>query len=138
MLKQKLPKDTPIPSEATVLYSFSPPNMFSKSSQYYTGKINLKHAIQRRLLRSFHADSHYCKALFRYIQEMAIQHKENCLFFSCNDKAKVDYGEPGTPIVTLKDSVFQVSNSFRSILELNQAIINTTESEKLANLRYFF
>ena len=98
--RQKLPKDTPIPSEATVLYSFSPPNMFSKSSQYYTGKINLKHAIQRRLLRSFHADSHYCNALFRYMREMAIQHKENCLFVSCNDKAKVDYGEPGTALST--------------------------------------
>ena len=44
----------------------------------------------------------------------------------------------GTPIVTLKDSVFQKSNSFRSILELNKAIINTIEPEKLANLRYFF
>ena len=44
----------------------------------------------------------------------------------------------GTPIVTLKDWVFQASNSFRLILELKQAIINTIEPEKLANLRYFF
>ena len=51
-VEAKLPKDTPIPSEATVLYSLAPPRRFSKSSQYYTGKINLKHAIQQRQLRS--------------------------------------------------------------------------------------
>ena len=31
---------------------------------------------------------------------MAIEHKENCLFVSCDDKAKVDYGEPGTALST--------------------------------------
>ena len=98
--KAKLPKDTPIPSEATVLYSFAPPNMFSKSSQYYTREINLKNAIRRRQLRSFHADSHYCNELFRYMREMAIEHKENCLFISYDNKAKVDYGEPGTALLT--------------------------------------
>ena len=35
----------------------------------------------------------------------------------------------GTPIATLKGSVFQASNSFRSILELNQAIINPLWTE---------
>ena len=99
-VKAKLPKDTPIPSEATVLYSLAPPSRFSKSSQYYTGKINLKHAIQRRQLRSFHADFHYCNALFRYMQEMVIEPKENCLFISCDNKAKVDYSEPGTALST--------------------------------------
>ena len=100
-VKAKLPKDTPIPSEATVLYSFAPPNMFSKSSQYYTGKINLKHAIQQRHLISFHADSHYCNTLFSYMWEMTIEHKENCLFISCDNKAWVDYGEPGTALSTV-------------------------------------
>ena len=114
------------------------------------------------------------------MQEMAIEHKENCLFVSCDDKAKVDYAKPGTAlttgvrgkkslipinstlgvfdqnlnqkrsvtptvsllckvtdidrsfyqgtlIATLKDSFFQASNSFRLILELNQAIINFNE-----------
>ena len=88
-VKAKLPKDTPIPSEATVLYSLAPPNRFSKSSQYYTGKINLKHAIQQRQLRSFHADFHYCNVLFQYMQEMVIEPKENCLFISCDNKAKL-------------------------------------------------
>ena len=92
--------------------------MFSKSSQYYTGKINLKHAIQRRLLRSFHADSHYCNALFRYMREMAIQHKENCLFVSCNDKAKVDYGEPGTALSTgvrVKKSLVSINSTLGAL-----------------------
>ena len=60
-------------------------------------------------------------------------------FFMCKVPHSI-YGSfyRGTPIVTLKDWVFQANNSFRLILELNQAIINTIEPEKLANLRYFF
>ena len=47
-VKAKLPNDTPILSEATVLYLSASPKMFPKISQYYTWTINLKHAIQRR------------------------------------------------------------------------------------------
>ena len=66
-VKAKLPNDIAILSEATVLYLSASPKMFSKTSQYYTWKINLRHAIQRRQLRSFRADSHYCHALFWYM-----------------------------------------------------------------------
>ena len=34
------------------------------------------------------------------MREMAIEHKENCLFISYDDKAKVDSGEPGTALLT--------------------------------------
>lgn len=61
--KDCLPHDTPIPSEATVIHAFAPPNIFSKTAQYYTGKINLKHTIQSRQLRAFHSDAHWCNAL---------------------------------------------------------------------------
>ena len=72
-VKKDLPEGTPIPSETPVTFAFAPPNIHAKSPQYYTGKINLKHAIQRQL-RAFHTDAHYCNALFRYMKEMAIKY----------------------------------------------------------------
>ena len=100
-VKFRLPNGTPIPSETTVIYLFAPPNVHAKSAQYYTGKVNLKHSIQRRQLRAFHTDGHYCNALFRYLREMAIMFRhENSIFISADDKAKVDYGEPGSLLST--------------------------------------
>ena len=42
---KNLPDGTPIPSESTVIHSFAPPNMYAKSSQYYTERINLRFTI---------------------------------------------------------------------------------------------
>ena len=72
--------------------------MHSKTAQYYIGKINLKHTVQRRQLRAFHADAHWCNALYRYLRELAIKNKNSCMFISCDDKAKVSFGEPGSAI----------------------------------------
>ena len=66
--------------------------------QYYTGKINLKHTVQRRQLRAFHADAHWCNTLYRYLRELAIKNKNSCMFISCDDKAKVSFGEPSSAI----------------------------------------
>ena len=99
-VKERIPEGSPIPSQATVIHSFAPPNMHAKASQYYTGKINLKFAIQRRQLRAFHSDAHWCSALFRYLREMAIMYRGKCLLLSCDDKAKVDFGEPGSTLST--------------------------------------
>ena len=41
-VKGRVPNETPIPSEATVLYAFAPPNIHKSSSQYYTGKDQLE------------------------------------------------------------------------------------------------
>ena len=62
-VKKDLSERTPIPSETTTTFAFAPPNIHATSSQYYTGKINLKHAIQRRQLKAFHTDAHYCNVL---------------------------------------------------------------------------
>ena len=49
-VKKDLQEGTSIPSETSITFVFVPPNIHVKSSQYYAGKINLKHAIQRRQL----------------------------------------------------------------------------------------
>ena len=94
----KLPNDTPIPSESTVIHSFAPPNMYDKTAQYYTGKINLKYVVQRRQLRAYHTDAHWCNALYKYMRELAIKDRHKTVFVSCDDKAKVSFGEPGAAI----------------------------------------
>ena len=174
------PEGTAIPSESTVIHAFAPPNIHAKTAQHYTGRINLKFVVQRRQLRAFHADAHYCNTLYRYFRELAIQRRDESVLVSCDDKAKVDFGEPGNIIssgvrgkksivpttttlgaldhdvkqkgsiipsvslicdipedictgsfyrgqvhVNLKESVFQPSDSYRSVVEL----INLLESQ---------
>ena len=97
-VQKRVPAETPILSESTVIHAFAPPNIHSKTAQYYTGKISLKHTVQRRQLRAFHADAHWCNALYRYLRELVIKSKNSCMFISCDDKVKVSFGEPGSAI----------------------------------------
>ena len=94
-VKAWVPEGRNIPSEPTVIHAFAPPDMHKKASQYYTGCVQLKHAIQRRLLQAFHTDAHWFSTLYRYWRELAIQNCEGCVFISCNNKAKIDSGKPG-------------------------------------------
>ena len=57
-VQKRVPAETPIPSESTVIHAFAPPNIHLKTAQCYTGGIHLKHTVQRRQLRAFHADAH--------------------------------------------------------------------------------
>ena len=93
-IKARVPEGTNIPSESTVIHVFAPPNMHKNTSQYYTGHVQLKHAIQRRQLRAFHTDAHWCSALYRYLRDLAIQNHKKCVFISGDHKAKIDFGEP--------------------------------------------
>ena len=94
-VKPRVPEGTNIPLESTVIYAFAPPTMHKKTSQYYNGHVQLKHAVQRRQLRAFHTDAHWCVALYWYLRELAIQNCKKCVFISCEDKTKIDFDEPG-------------------------------------------
>lgn len=99
-VKATLPPDTPIPSETSVLLSFSPPNTCSLTARHYTGRINLTHKIQTRQLRNFHQDFHFCAAQFKYMRQMAIKFRHRSVLISADDKAKVCIGEPDMPVST--------------------------------------
>ena len=99
-VKARIPEGSPIPSVSIVIHSFAPPNMHARTAQYYTRKINSKFTIQRHQLRAYHSDAHWCNALFRYLQEMAIMYRGECVLLSCDDEAKVDFGEPGAVLST--------------------------------------
>ena len=94
-VKQKLPDDTPIPSEATVLLAFVPKNSHAKVSKLYKGRVPLRLKVQTRQLRASHADDHYCAALFKYMKQYAVKHRDEIKFVCMDDKSKIDFGEPG-------------------------------------------
>lgn len=108
---------------------FAPRNPYAKTAWSFTSKIDVQYKIQKRQLRAYHPDEHYCNALFKYQRERAIELNNlidiNVVFFSCDDKAKVPIGEQsvslqidiqgstddsfvrGQASVTVNDSVFQ-------------------------------
>ena len=52
------------------------------------------------------------------MREMAIEHKENWLFVSFDDKANLDYGEPGTALSTGvrgKKSLIPINSTLRAL-----------------------
>ena len=94
------PENTPVPSTALVRLQFTPRNPYIHSAMNFTSRLPVQYKIQRRQLRINHPDSHYCAALFRYMKQLGISLKESCVFFCCDDKAKISLGEPSCPIST--------------------------------------
>ena len=66
----------------------------------FTSKIPVQYKIQRRQLRIAHPDDHYCNALFKYERALAVELGKDCALFFCDDKAKVQIGEPDVPLST--------------------------------------
>ena len=100
-VKARVPEETKISLESTVTHAFAPTNMHQKTSQYYIEHVQLKHTIQRPL-RAFHTDAHWCSALYRYLRDLTIQNDEKYVFISCDDKEKIDFGEPGALVSSVK------------------------------------
>ena len=115
MIKQtakKCPDGTPIPSESTVFFAFVPKNAYVETAKLYKGRVNLQHKVQTRQLRSSHIDEHYCAAIFKYMRQYAVMHRDETHFICLDDKSKIDYGEPGLAIasgVRGKKSIVPVS-----------------------------
>lgn len=93
---------TEIPSEAWVKYNFCPRNPRAKSSAHYTGRLNVKRQVQRRLFRKEHPDGHYCAALYRYLREFAVKYRDVSNFVSIDDKHRMKVGEPGFPLAAVE------------------------------------
>lgn len=98
--KERCPHDTLIPSAALVRLQFCPRNPYSHAAMTFTSKIPVQYKIQRRQLRISHPDDHYCNALFKYERSLAVELGKDCVLFFCDDKAKVQIGEPDVPMST--------------------------------------
>ena len=80
--------------ESLVRLQFAPRNPYAKTAQNFTSRLNVQYKIQRRQLRLSHRDEHYCNAQLKCIKEKAIEHKQDCVLFFCDDKAKVTFEDP--------------------------------------------
>ena len=87
----------PIPSLEWIRLQFWPKSPQSKQSCHYTGRLDIKFAVQRRQWRLQHEDAHYAAALFRE-RESAIKFRDNCIFACLDDKHRIKIGDPGSPL----------------------------------------
>ena len=76
-VQERLPPETPIPSETWVRFQFWPRNQFTETAKHYNCRFDVRYKIQCRQLRKSHVDSRYCAVLFRYLKEMAVKFREN-------------------------------------------------------------
>ncbi len=95
------PEGTAIPSEQWLRLQFAPKNPAARTSLQYTGKLNVKYAVQSRQFRMNHPDTHYAAALFRYMREFAVQYRQYVSFACQDDKHHVKVGEPGNPVAAV-------------------------------------
>ena len=92
-----------IPSHQWVRCQFAPNDDFVAKASQFTGKLDIKRAIQTRTLKKAHEDQHWVNAYARYHYEHLIKCRTAYLlveFFGQDDKAKIGIGEPEAPIST--------------------------------------
>ena len=98
-LKEKFPKDqVAIPSLESIRLQFWPRNPYAATALWYTGRFDVKYAVQCRQLRQEHPDSKYVAVILRYAK--CAVHAECTLMISVDDKAVIPVGEPDCPIST--------------------------------------
>ncbi len=102
-VSQRCPEGCPIPSEKRVNLNFCPRNPRAKSSAHYSGRLQAKRMVQKRLFRKSHPDEHYCAALFRYEREFAVKFRDLTNFICIDDKHRVKVGEPGFPVAAAEE-----------------------------------
>ena len=74
------PEWTLIPSETTILFAFTPKNVFVNTAKLYKGCFALIFKVQSRQLQASHVDAHYCAAQFRYMREYTIKLRDITTF----------------------------------------------------------
>ena len=83
--------------------------------------------VQQRNIRKFSPDDHYCNALFKYAEQLAIKFSDHCAFISTDDKCKIKVGEPNFPVAAVahgkrvlvsKEQVLEVADHDTSSIKL--------------------
>ena len=98
IIKERLPDGSIVPSESTVRLQFWPTNAYAATALKYTGRYNVRYAIQQRQIRAQHPDQHYCAFQYHLLKHFAVLHREYVEFLSEDDKAIVPIGEPGKAV----------------------------------------
>ena len=100
MASDKCPSGTAIPSLDWLRLQFQPKSARAYAALRYTGKLDIRYALQIQQLRAAHPDDHYCAALFKMQRAMAVELRNHSNFVCLDDKAKIPIGEPNTPMST--------------------------------------
>ncbi|XP_052249975.1 uncharacterized protein LOC127858198 isoform X2 [Dreissena polymorpha] len=95
-----LPKDASIPSKSWVQFNFWPSNAYTRSAMCYTGRFNVKFAVQQRIIRAKHPDANFAFHQYTMMKEMASNLRDESVFICLDDKSVVPIGEPGKPVST--------------------------------------
>lgn len=101
-VKARCPEGTEIPSSEWTRLQFWPKTPAAKSSLHYAGQFRMKFMVQQRQWRHSHIDAHYAAAIFRYVQEYALELQEYCAFVCLDDKHKLKVGELNCPVAAAK------------------------------------
>jgi len=100
-LRRKFPEErAPIPSLEWMQLQFSLSNQYTARALRYTGRFNVKFAVQVCQLYRDHHDSHYVSAILQYAKEFAVRFRSCYQFVSVDDKANIPIGDPGCPLAT--------------------------------------
>jgi len=94
----KLDKIPPIPCKEWVACQFVPNCAQRDAASKFTGRLDVKRAVQLRTLRKEHPDEHWVRALIRYYKEWMVELKHDKKFdgieyWGQDDKAKIPIGE---------------------------------------------
>ena len=90
--QMRLPSNTPVQSVSWVSFNFWPMNPYNKAAANYTGRLNVRYAVQQWPLRSTQLDSKYAAHQFHMMKELAVQHKETDTMICVDDKAIIPIG----------------------------------------------
>ena len=83
----------------------------------YTGRLKVRYMVQQRNIQKYSEDDHYCKALYKYAREMAIQFKEPTSFLSTDDKpnCRIAAVTRGRKVLVAQDKLCKQPINFSSI-----------------------
>ena len=101
-VEKQCPPGVPIPSIEWIRLQFWPPSPQAKQACHYTGRLDVKFAVQRRQWRQEHVDAHYAAAIFRYQREFAIEFRDHCMLACLDDKHRIKVGDPGSPLAAVE------------------------------------
>ena len=99
-LHTKFPEEPMLPSVEWIRLQFVPRNPYSSNSLRYTGRFDVKFAVQVRQLCKSHPDSKYVMVLLKYAKEYAVTFSQHVTLVSVDDKAIIPIGEPGAAVST--------------------------------------
>ena len=91
-------REDEIPALSTFKFQFWPKDPFTHSAMNYMGKVKVKYMVQQHNICKSHDDEYCCSAIYKYLHEQIVTHKDCAAFVSTDDKNKIKIGEPKCPI----------------------------------------